>query len=213
MGALVLRRLSTVLAFLIVIVPAYAESPAEALKRIGLIGTWSLDCARKIIDPCQAGSTVNMSWREQTLKSATDCPERVEYSISSSGDPLRTISSPTPQGGAPSVWVYLITEASRVGTNKIRLRWSLTPTLAYGGRQAPATSPVWNPEPREEFEIVDQMLGNKTRAMEAHTVDGRKIYIKDGFYYEPVMPYSTSDPKWQSSGIPTLVAEQCLKTE
>jgi hypothetical protein len=132
---------------------AHAESTAEVLRAFGLIGTWSVDCAKDIRHEFGA---------------------RITYTESPAGPPIiRTVSN---SFLGITTHDEQILSAERVGDEKIKLKiWSLeTGQVEKGGRTA-----SYHVAPGEGTVILEK-VGSKLRPFERSTIDGKVVSWKDG---------------------------------
>jgi hypothetical protein len=90
-----------------VLSPAIAEPTSEARSGFGLIGTWSVDCCRDIMQPC----------------SGVSCAVRHIFEIQPLGLPTKsTLTGPIESGKQPTKASVPIEAALRIASDKIKIR-------------------------------------------------------------------------------------------
>jgi hypothetical protein len=135
-----------------------AESAADAIKAFGLIGTWSVDCARDPLAGCDR---------------ATGCGLRLTYLLSPSGEPMTKFVVGSFVAGQTRTAETTIEKATRIGDDK----------LAFTSiqRTDSGATLAWYRQPGEVWDVVLVKEGDKYRTLMAQREDGMKISVEDGF--------------------------------
>jgi hypothetical protein len=169
---------------------AGGESPAEAMKAFGLLGSWSLNCSIPM-----------------TACDKKGCGTRYIYEVWPSGQPRsRNVTGSTALGRGTSVEAE-IQAATRIADDKIKI---ISTQLQPYGMTMP-TLP-WLRQPGERWEVVLIKSGNKYRALSARREDGGKIAAEDGFAVRPP-PDTKADQlptSWIRSTQETPWIEKCM---
>jgi hypothetical protein len=166
------------------------ESAAEAIRAFGLVGIWSINCAREPIATCS---------REQ------GCGARTVYEAPPSGPPMiwNVVGTLTP--GAGKVFETTIESAVRIADDKLKI------ITIQQGVPGETFKVAWFRQPGERWEIVLLKLGDKYRIFSAWSEDGKKISAGDGYMYLPP-PDTTADKiptNWVRSEKETPPFEKC----
>ena len=165
---------------------AAADSAIDTMKAFGLIGTWSVDCAKPM-----------------TACGKTGCGSRNIYEVAPSGQIMSRFVMGLATPGQTRTIELEIHGAIKIADDKIKLisiqRQSYGPTL------------VTSRQPGERWETVLLKSGDKFRTLTAQREDGQKITIQDGF----VMRAENANQlptKWIRTTIPTQFFEKCSAT-
>jgi hypothetical protein len=157
---------------------ARAESSTEAIRAFGLVGTWSPDCSR---DP-------------------TKPDMRTTYAAPELGAPTVILVFST-ASGASAMTVMTKSEiksAARIAEEKIQI-------VSVRVGAAMATGPFQSSTDSFPVEYVIQKFGDKRRTIDSHSLDGKRILIKDGFQYAPAGPSG----EWHKTDRTTPLLEKC----
>jgi hypothetical protein len=176
-----MRRLGSglLLACLLAGQAAGEESPAEAMKAFGLLGSWSLNCSIPM-----------------TVCDKKGCGSRNIYEVWPSGQSRsRTVNGSTVSGRGTSFEAD-IQSATRIADDKLKI---ISTQLQPQGMTMP-TLP-WLRQPGERWEVVLIKSGNKYRTLSARREDGGKVAVEDGFAVRP--PPDTKPDQLPTSWIRT----------
>jgi hypothetical protein len=165
---------------------ARADSTLDTMKAFGLIGTWSLDCAKPMATCDKTG-----------------CGSRNIYGASPSG---QIVSQFVMGSAAPGQTRTIQTEiqgAIKIADDKIKL---------ISTQQYPYGTPLPTSRlPGERWETVLIKSGDKLRTLTAQREDGQKITIEDGFVVRAENPYQLPT-KWIRTTIQTGWFARCAPT-
>jgi hypothetical protein len=165
-----------------------AESAGDAIRAFGLIGTWSVDCARDVFAACDR---------------TTGCGARVTYLVSPSGQPMIRNIVGTLVAGQPRTIETTIEQASRITDDKIAIT-SIQQT-------ASSVTLNWYRQPGEIWQIVLVKAGDKYRTYLSQREDDKKIAVEDGFEVRPPpgTPYDGMPDHWVRSDKATPWFARC----
>jgi hypothetical protein len=135
-----------------------AESAADAIKAFGLIGTWSVDCARDPLAACDR---------------TTGCGFRVTYLLSPSGQPMIRSVVGTLVAGQTRTGELTIETARRITDDRL--------AVTSIQRTESGATLAWVRQPGEIWDAVLLKEGDKYRVFMAQRDDGLKISVEDGF--------------------------------
>jgi hypothetical protein len=181
---------------------ASAESTAQAMQAFGLIGTWSLDCAK---DPLKGG--VRDTYAVSILGTAT----------------ASEIGSFHTGSDVPSSYVFFkeeteIKQAIRVTEEKIKLIQIHTSWANV--KDNASTPPIYTTLENlrlqvgtREIERIIMKKDGKIQTIESHSVDDKIILVRNTEIYRPQIDDKTGNADWtKTRGIGTVVKawERCL---
>jgi len=164
-----------------------AESAADAIKAFGLTGTWSIDCARDPLAPCDK----------------TGCGARTTYELPPSGAPTIKNVIGTLSGGGVRNFETTIEQATRIADDKL--------SLTSVQQTSSGVQFAWWRQPGERWQIVLQKVGDKYRVYRAQREDGKKISAEDGFEVGPPpgTKFDEMPVRWIRSGNQTPLFAKC----
>jgi hypothetical protein len=175
-----LSRLAAVviLVMLALPLPSYAESPADALKVFGLIGTWSTDCAK---DLSEVGAI------------------RRIYESPIFAMPSTTVIQNW--GNFTTTRQFAIISATQVTEEKIKIiaNWVSGKKVVPGGRSEDESIP-------SGIHIVRVVLKVANKIRDVDHFFGEAIYAKGGHSYVPYQ--DNGKTMWRDSGSETPLAEK-----
>jgi hypothetical protein len=165
-----------------------ADGAADAIKAFGLIGTWSIDCARDPLAGCDR---------------TTGCGFRLTYLLSPSGQPMTKFVVGSSVVGQTRIAETTIEKATRIADDK----------LAFTSIQRSDTgaTPAWVRQPGETWDNVLVKEGDKYRTFMAQREDGKKISVEDGFEVRVPQgtPTNALPDYWVRSDKPTPWFSRC----
>jgi hypothetical protein len=183
-------RSGLLLGLLAVASPAAAETSAAAMRAFGLIGTWSVDCATDMTQPC-----VDID----------RCFPRLTFTVPLRGNPVREVLSPTAEAGKVFRGAAEIESAALIADDKIRI--TTTDSVRPVGPDTPTSRTS-----DETWETVYRKSGDTLRVWSAQRTDGTKIGVRDGFRYEQDGDWKPADgpaKQWHRTDEQTATLQKC----
>jgi len=165
-----------------------ADGTADAIKAFGLIGTWSVDCARDPLAACDR---------------TTGCGLRVTYLLSPSGQPMIRSVVSTLVAGQTRTGELTIETAKRITDDRL--------AITSIQRTESGATLAWVRQPGEVWDAVLVKDGDKYRVFMSQRDDGTKIAAEDGFEVRPPpgTPANALPDHWVRSDKPTLWFSRC----
>ena len=178
---------------------AHAESTAEAMKEFGLLGTWSVDCAKDVKQACDPKD---------------ECINRKTYTAPWFGIPMLEVTASTFKSGVTQEAKMVIKSATRITNDKIKVTIVISgqPDYMeiYRAHETMRTVAQWYPLNGQTWSSVIQKVGEKIRTIDSRREDGKAFQIKDGLGYRHASSTENSQTEWISTGKSAPFFEKCL---